>query len=284
MNRDFRRQDIFKAIDSKYCIATNDNERVDLVSQNIDDAVYLSERYFPKMLKYFTELVDLRHEIHTEQYTDYSRVHSKKYTTRKNTLQIVEPSSLHISTWAAFVTEFLPNLESIRIAEEHLLAEEAPEQVSQSDENLQKAAEETAPSMLNDESLGGVGSAEVPTQPVAKGDAGSENDEEGTAVEVEDDDKAEEDDDEAAEKDNEDAGKEEAEEGDEGEDEEEGEEDVGGDAMGPGTPQRSSKAPKRAITSFVMEHDEEIVFPSKTPKTAEENEEYEKEKQAARRK
>ncbi|KAK3273158.1 hypothetical protein CYMTET_18589 [Cymbomonas tetramitiformis] len=162
MNRDFRRQDIFKAIDSKYCIATNDNERVDLVSQNIDDAVYLSERYFPKML--------------------------------------------------------------------------------------------------------------------------NENDEEGTAVEVEDDDKAEEDDDEAAEKDNEDAGKEEAEEGDEGEDEEEGEEDVGGDAMGPGTPQRSSKAPKRAITSFVMEHDEEIVFPSKTPKTAEENEEYEKEKQAARRK
>eukprot|EP00854_Cymbomonas_tetramitiformis_P009867 gene9867-11684_t len=101
-------------------------------------------------------------------------------------------------------------------------------------------------------------------------------DEEGAAVDVEqDDDEAENEYDKAAEINNEEAGKE--------DDAEDDEEDAAGDDTA-GTPQRFGKAPKRAITSFVMGDDEEIASPSKTPKTAEENEENEKEKQAARRK
>eukprot|EP00854_Cymbomonas_tetramitiformis_P015629 gene15629-18533_t len=76
---------------------------------------------------------------------------------------------------------------------------------------------------------GGFGSveppeAEVPTQPVAEGDAGGNTDEEGAAVDVEDDDEAENEDDKAAEIDNEEAGKE--------DDEEDDEQDAGGDDTG----------------------------------------------------
>ncbi len=47
------------------------------------------------------------------------------------------------------------------------------------------------------------------------------------------------------------------------------------------TPERLGK---RAAEPFVLQDDEEIATPSKTPKTAEENEAAEKEKQAAKRK
>ncbi|KAK3262943.1 hypothetical protein CYMTET_28228 [Cymbomonas tetramitiformis] len=207
-------------------------------------------------------------------------------------------------------------------AEEHL-AEEAPQQLSQSDEKLQKAAEEAS---LKDEPthprppgqeaafmqkgvvvvdttaifskrgyayiMDSAPTWETPDAGSSQAandksmarkkleqdetlDTGGNTDEEGAAVDVEDDDEAENEDDKAAEIDNEEAGKE--------DDEEDDEQDAGGDDTA-GTPQRSGKTPKRAITSFVMEDDEEIASPSKTPKTAEENQENEKEKQAARRK
>ncbi|KAK3251320.1 hypothetical protein CYMTET_39339 [Cymbomonas tetramitiformis] len=82
------------------------------------------------------------HQLHVNQYQAYANVHQKKYSWSNNIVKIVEPS-LHISTWAALVTKFLPDRESIRIAEDRLkIISSNYMQLSVSNEEFRKAADE----------------------------------------------------------------------------------------------------------------------------------------------
>ncbi|KAK3272715.1 hypothetical protein CYMTET_19007 [Cymbomonas tetramitiformis] len=291
-----QRPAVFAPIDTLYRRAIQDDLILSKAQAGLDDANFLCDEYYPLMLTFFHTLERDMHEIHVNQYEAYAKIHNLRCTWQNNNITIVEPP-MHISTWAAIVTELLPDLASIRIAEEHV-AEKATERQLMSDEELQEAAK-MAP--LQNEPVdprpvgqayalmkkGDVGTSanppasllEAPTQQVGGGgDTGSRG-------RCGDDDEEDEEGDQEGDQ--------------EGEDKIEGVVDdevnpaTGSAAVSPAktaaglaspvdaTPQRRGKRPAEA---FVMADEDEIASPSKTPKTAEENETAEKEEQAAKRK
>eukprot|EP00854_Cymbomonas_tetramitiformis_P013940 gene13940-16479_t len=133
-----QRPAVFAPIDTLYRRAIQDDLILSKAQAGLDDANFLCDEYYPLMLTFFHTLERDMHEIHVNQYEAYAKIHNLRCTWQNNNITIVEPP-MHISTWAAIVTELLPDLASIRIAEEHV-AEKATERQLMSDEELQEAA------------------------------------------------------------------------------------------------------------------------------------------------
>lgn len=100
------RSDVFAPIDTLYQRLTQDDLILSNAQGHLHDDKFLQDKYYPRMLAFFHALEHDMHKIHVNQYERYAEVYQKRYTWQNNTVKILEPS-LHISTWAAIVTEVM---------------------------------------------------------------------------------------------------------------------------------------------------------------------------------
>ena len=106
IQNEINRKAVFATIDTQYIRTTQDNEILAKAQAALHDGDYLRDEYYPNMLKFFNTLVESKQKLHVNQYQAYTIVHHKKYNWSNNGVKIVEPS-LHISTWAALVTQVM---------------------------------------------------------------------------------------------------------------------------------------------------------------------------------